>query len=224
MTETPQNQEEVTLGLQTLTSESSRRAFLGKLMVGAAGATALAAVPKTVFGASGQFKYAGAGIPKSDADILNYALTLEHLEARFYETAATKIGSRYGMYTGRLIRILRFDEESHVNALTAAIKQFGYTPVAAAPRYNLPAVFGSKAKFLDFAATVEDAGVHAYLGQAGNFKTPALLLTAASILTVEARHVGAVRAMLQRDPSDGPFDKGLNKAQILAIAGPLIGK
>lgn len=70
---------------------------------------------------------------------------------------------------------------------------------------------------------MEDAGVHAYLAQAGNIKTPAILLTAASIVTVEARHAGAMRALLQRNLTDGAFDQGLTRAQIVGIAGPLIG-
>jgi len=225
----------MTIGPDTLASDSSRRDFLTKLMAGAAAATAAATVPASVFASTGKMKEVGANIPMSDAAILNFALTLEHLEARFYERAARHFSAGAyvarrtatqfagGSYLARLVRILRLDELSHVKGLTAALRGAGVTPVAAAPRYNFPAVFNNKNAFLNFAATLEDAGVHAYLGQAGLIKTPSILLTAASILTVEARHTGAIRAMLYRDPTDGPFDHGLTKEQILGIAGPLIG-
>jgi len=211
----------VTIGPDTLATDSSRRSFLTKLMAGAAAATAAATVPASVFASTGKMKEVGANIPASDAAILNFALTLEHIEARFYERAAMHFTG--GSYVARLVRVLRLDEESHVNGLTAALRGAGVIPVAAAPRYNFPAVFNNKNAFLNFAATLEDAGVHAYLGQAGLIKTPSILLTAASIVTVEARHTGAIRAMLFRDPTDGPFDHGLTKPQILGIAGPLIG-
>lgn len=215
---------EVAVTEEILNKESSRRAFLGTLLGGAAAATTLIASPSTVFGASGQFKHAAASIPKSDAHILNFALTLEHLEARYYEKASAKVGARYGSYMRLLINTLRVDEESHVNGLTAAIRQAGYTPVGAARKYNFPNVFGRRAAFLSFSNTLETTGVHAYLGQAPHIKTPSILLTAASIVTVEARHTGAFRALLQRKPTDGPFDSGLTEQQILSAVTPLIGR
>ena len=217
-----QQQSEVVVSLETLNNSSSRRTFLATLVAGAATATSLASAPSSVFASTGLLKHASAAFPKSDADILNFALTLEHLEAAFYETAAQRLGTRG--YLGRIIRTLRFDEQQHVAGLTAALQQGGYTPVNRAARYNFPNVFASKNAFLNFAATLEDTGVHAYLGQAPLIKTPSLLLTAASIVTVEARHTGAIRAALHRDPTDGPFDRGSTKEQILAIAGPLIGR
>lgn len=215
-------QSALALNHDTLVNPASRKAFLATLMAGAAAATTLAAAPASVFASTGKLKHVAAGFPKSDADILNFALTLEHLEARFYQMASQRMGS--GNYVHQLIGIIHNDEAQHVAGLTAAIKQGGYTPVAAAMHYNFPAVFGSRNAFLGFAGVLEQTGVHAYLGQAPLVKTPSILLTAASIVTVEARHTGAIYALLKKDPTQGAFDKGFTKAQVLAIAGPLIGK
>ncbi len=201
-------------------SDSSRRAFLTKMLGGAAAVTAAAAIPTGTFAATRESAKAAA-LPASDLAILNFALTLEHLEAAFYARAATAF--RTG-YLGNLVSTLRFDEQSHVNALTAAITANGGHPVMAAMKYNWPAgVFGNRANFLNFAATLEQTGVHAYLGQAPAIKTPAILLTAASIVTVEARHAGAIKSLQGKNPTQGPFDTGLTTKQILNIVTPLIG-
>ena len=67
---------------------------------------------------------------------------------------------------------------------------------------------------------LENTGVHAYTGQAGNIKTPAYLLAAASIVTIEARHAGAIGAYLDPKPTEiapsGSFDTGLSAAKVLA--------
>jgi rubrerythrin len=205
---------------ESVLDDSSRRAFLLKMFGGAAAVTAAATLPASTFAATRETAKAAA-LPAGDLAILNFALTLEHLEAAFYVRAAARFS---GGYLGQLVRTLRYDEQSHVNALTAAIRANGGTPVSAAMSYNWPAgVFANRANFLNFAATLEQTGVHAYLGQAPAIKTPAILLTAAKIVTVEARHAGAIKALQGRNPTQGPFDEGLSTQQILTIVSPLIG-
>jgi len=58
--------------------------------------------------------------------------------------------------------------------------------------------------------------VHAYLGQAGNIKRAAYLLAAASIVTIDARHSGAIGSItgMKINPN-GTFDNGYTAHKIL---------
>src|SRR5476649_2633903 len=62
-----------------------------------------------------------------DVEILNFALTLEYLEADFYNVKGSSVG-----LTGTAksyAKMFGEEEADHVNALTAVIKQMGGTPV-----------------------------------------------------------------------------------------------
>ena len=157
-----------------------------------------------------------AGVPQSDIDILNYALTLEHLEATFYRNVQPADAPTRQAY--RYVQIIAGHEKAHVDTLTAVITQLGGKPVAEA-KYAFPKIS------FPFGVTVENLGVRAYLGAAPLIKTPALLLAAASIVTVEARHA-ATWAALNTDPdfSQGAFDKGLPASQVVATVTPFFVK
>lgn len=73
----------------------------------------------------------------ADTTILNYALTLEHLEANFYETALSKFSEhdfeKAGLpkwARGRFEQIATH-EKAHVDFLSAAIGAAGGVPVLA---------------------------------------------------------------------------------------------
>jgi len=157
----------------------------------------------------------GKAVPKSDIAILNYALTLEYLEAAFYAEAVAG-----GALTGPALEFatqVSKDETAHVKGLKAALGK----KAVASPTFDFQGTTKDQAKFLATSFVLENTGVKAYLGQAGKIKTPGILLTAASIVTVEARHAGAV-ALLTGDkisPS-GPYDKGSSMKTILkAVKG-----
>jgi len=207
---------------QALATPRKRGQFLKGLMAASAGLAAAAAVGPAA-GALASTAHGPSAIPQGDIDILNFALTLEWLERTFYEQAMLHVPFQQSKVR-RLAMTLRGDEITHTVALTAAVKGTGTTPVGRAPHYNFPAgVFQTQSSFLGLSEALEDTGVHAYLGQAGNIMTPSILLTAATIVTVEARHAGAIRYQNGKAPTSGPFDTGFTKAQVLAVAGPLIG-
>jgi rubrerythrin len=152
---------------------------------------------------------------KNDIAILNYALTLEYLEAAFYADAVKNAGLRGPAAAfGKQVAAA---EKAHVDFLKQALG----SKAVKSPKFDFGAATKSQDKFLQTAYVLENAGVQAYLGQAGNFKSPKLLLAAASILPIEARHAGAVGQLINKNISpEGSFEVGLPMAAILkAVKG-----
>ena len=192
--------------------EQTRGAFLRRAGVGAAGLAGAGALlggglPSMAFGAT----------PKSDVKILNYALTLEYLEAEFYAQATQNIKSGP---LGAFAALVAQDEAAHVAALKKALGR----KAVAKPTFDFGAAVSDPNTFQQTAFVLENTGVGAYLGQAGKIKTPALLGAAASILTVEARHAGAIATIINTNQlsgaqgitPNGAFDKPLSMKTVLA--------
>jgi len=160
---------------------------------------------------------AGGG---GDAEILNFALTLEYLEAAFYnvkgkEIALTGQAKSYAKMFGE-------QETAHVGALTTTIKQLGGTPVKS-PQFVFPVT--NQAAFLALASTLENTGVGAYNGAAPSITSKEILAAAGSIVQIEARHAAAIDLLIGKSPTpSGGFDVPLTKAQVLARIGPLVKK
>jgi len=152
----------------------------------------------------------GAG----DIGILNFALTLEYLERAFYNEATAK-GKITSPQLKKFLATVTKDERAHVTFLKGALG----TKAVAEPIFDFKGIPENEALFAATAQVLENTGVHAYLGQAGNIKNPAYLLAAASIVTIEARHSGAIGLINSKGggiaPS-GPFDKPLGATAILA--------
>jgi hypothetical protein len=148
---------------------------------------------------------------KGDIGILNFALTLEYLERAFYNEATAK-GKITDDKLKRFLKVVTRDERAHVAFLK---KGLGKAAVAE-PKFNFHGVTSNQPLFAETAFILENTGVHAYLGQAGNIKTAKYLLAAASIVTIEARHAGAIASILNKPiaPS-GSFDTGQPASTIL---------
>ncbi len=134
------------------------------------------------------FSYA-QGASKGDVDILNYALTLEYLEAAFYAEAVEK--NELSGKAQRFAQVVGQHEQAHVDAL----KQVLGSKAVKEPKFDFADATG-KAKFLRTAQVLEDTGVAAYQGQAHRIKTPDVLAAAGAILAVEARHAAWVRDII----------------------------
>jgi rubrerythrin len=154
---------------------------------------------------------------EGDLGIANYALTLEYLEADFYAKAANS-----GMLKGKVLDTARSfgnEEQEHVDALIALIKKAGGTP-ASKPKANFP--LESEKDILMLAATVENLGANAYLGQAGNIQDKEILAAALSIHSVEARHASVLNLATGAKPSMGAFAKPATADEVLKAVKPFL--
>ena len=146
----------------------------------------------------------------NDVKILQFALTLEYLEAAFYnEAVATRSISTDSLNTAKVVQA---HENAHVKALKKALGK----AAPKKPKFDFGDTTSDDAKFLATAQALEDTGVAAYSGQAPNIKQPAVLAVAASILTVEARHASRFRSLNGANFAPDSFDKAKTKKQVLA--------
>ncbi len=152
-----------------------------------------------------------------DVEILNFALTLEYLEAAFYERALDEVD--LGSETTEFAETILGDENEHVAALEKTIKSLGGKPVMA-PMVEFP--FSDEAAFLKLAQTLEDTGVAAYDGAAPAIKSKELLATAGSIVQVEARHAARIRLARNAPPAPNAFDPTLTQQQVLKAVAPFV--
>lgn len=192
---------------------------------------ALAAVPLAI---GSMFKKAyGASTPAEVLAVLNFALTLEHLEYNFYKMGYDMAPIPAGAAKTAIMTI-RDHEDAHVKFLQTAITGAGGTPVAAAT-YDFTAggafanVFSDYATFLAVAQVFEDTGVRAYKGQAGALLGTGSVLTAAlGIHSVEARHASHIRQMRRNTgqmPTLKPWITGGNDTGIgAAVNGSFAGE
>jgi rubrerythrin len=209
---------------------ASRKKFLK--MVGAGGAGALALLVAacgddgkstssntgTNTGSSSGSSSSSSQFGMGDVGIAKYALTLEYLEADFYQQAA---GS--GMLKGQALELGKEfgdQEQQHVDALEAMLKKLG-EKLPAKPTGKFP--LDSQDSILNLAATVENLGAAAYLGQADKIKDPEILAAALSIHSVEARHASALNTALGKTATpDGGFAKPASMDEVLKQVKPYI--
>jgi rubrerythrin len=190
----------------------NRSAFLmrGALAVGALYGTAMV---------SPFIGRAFASSSMGDIDILNYALTLEYLEAAFYQGAAKTPGLS-GEVAG-YVKTFGDEEQEHVDALTATIKKLGGSAVKA-PGVDFGDAFTSAEKLIPLAITFEDTGVSAYNGAAPMIESKDLLATAGGIVQVEARHAATIRFAAGEDPAPDAFDPSLTMDEVLKAVQPFV--
>lgn len=153
---------------------------------------------------------------EGDVEILNFALTLEYLEADFYRQAL-ELDLSGGVQT--FAEDFGAHEQSHVDALTQTIEKLGGTP-AEKPTFTFP--MKDEASFLKLAQTLEDTGVSAYNGAAPMIESKEVLAAAGQIVQIEGRHAAAIRLQRKENPAPEAFDETLEMQAVLAAVKPFI--
>jgi hypothetical protein len=199
-------------------SGDTRLSFLKK--AGVAGGAAMSGGAILSVLAPSAFASSGGGRPpasfgKGDIGILNYALTLEYLEAAFYN-GATAANLSLSSQGAAFLKVVTSDENAHVAFLKKALGK----KAAAEPKFDFKGANTNVEMFMATSQVLENTGVHAYSGQALNIKSAAYVKAALSILTIEARHASVIG--LLNDPTgkeiapNGPFDTPLPASKVLA--------
>jgi rubrerythrin len=209
-----QNQVQASPELAAIEVESlNRSTFLirGVLAAGAIyGAASMTPIIRKAF---------AQGASKGDIEILNFALTLEYLEAAFYKEGANVKG--LSSEVAGYVETFGGEEQEHVDALTATITDLGGKPVEA-PGVDFGDAFSSQDTFIQTAITFEDLGVSAYNGAAPMIESKDLLATAGGIVQVEARHAATIRFAAGEDPTPEAFDPALTTDEVLKAVQPFL--
>jgi hypothetical protein len=212
-----------------------RKRFLkmaGKGVGGAAIATSLGAFIAACGGSSGGSSSTGAAgagggttstmsssasALSGDLSIVNYALKLEYLESQFYAKVAAS-----GLFKGATLKTLKMfggEESDHVVALHKVAMGLGKP--AAKPTGKFP--LHSATQVAKLAASVENLGAAAYLGQAARIQSKEVLAAALSIHTIEARHAATLNLLTKQNPTpNGAFARPMTMAQVLKVVKPFI--
>jgi hypothetical protein len=183
----------------TAQSAASRRAVLsaaslvaGGILVGGIGAQAL-----------------GSGSRLGDVAILNFALEMEELQAALYAQALQHAG-----LTGELAQYARV-VGGHERAHVAFLRETLGSRAKPAPAFDFGDAVTNSDRFAATARSLEDLGVAALDGQAGNLTKPSLAAVA-TIVSVEARHAAWIRDLLGELPAPGAANPAQTAAQVTA--------
>lgn len=195
------------------------------------GKIALSALP-FAFGAMFKKAYAGTTGTADVLGVLNYALTLEYLEAEFYAKALAAPGLLPNGNVRNAIMTISKHETAHVDFLKTAITQSGGTPVDK-PVFDFSGgngsgegpfktVFSDMGLFLAVSQVFEDTGVRAYKGRAAELVGTGAVLTAAlQIHSVEARHASYIRKTRKEMGATGDLKPWITGKQS-GIDSPLV--
>src|SRR5215212_9935774 len=147
---------------------------------------------------------------KNDVKILNYALTLEYLEAEFYRQAVANNAFSSEQYK-QFGTVVAEHEANHVSFLRNALGKAAVKK----PSFDFGDTVTDPAKFAATAAVLEDTGVAAYAGQGPNILQKPVVVAALSVHSVEARHAAWIRFLNGATPAPLDFDKAKTEKAVL---------
>ena len=231
-------------------SEDGRRGFLSRAVVafGAlAGLGVASSMTSTALGVSPRLRYFRDIPGTGDVKILNYALSLEDLEADLYKQALMRLTNGGTNVLGRQIPGLGISasapdveytrefgriEVEHRNFIRGTLISLG-GPVIPMFKYDFGMENLTRKQVVELIYTAERTGVGAYLGAIKLFPRLRYLQVAGSILGTEARHTAVIAGMLNFlfdqtiQVAPGPnvnngIDQPINPEDVLAAISPFI--
>ncbi|WP_049915782.1 ferritin-like domain-containing protein [Haloferax mucosum] len=169
----------------------------------------------------------------TDVDVLNYALTLEHLENAFYRdgleefspdeiasaSALSDFGETFRSNIHEHLQQVGAHEAAHVEALTKTVEEFDGTPVEEAT-YDFG--YETPSEFLGVAKALENTGVAAYAGAAPSVTSDAVFSAALGIHSVEARHASFLNELNATSPFPDGVDESKSMDEVVEIASQFI--
>lgn len=148
------------------------------------------------------------GLSANDVGVLNYALSLEYLQAAFY-TESERSKALKGRAAKAAVQVGAV-ERAHVKAFRTLLGR----KAIARPRFDFQGVTEDPKAFLKTAVAFEDLAVEAYKGQAPRLQSKQVLAAALGIHTVEARHAAWMRYLNGIRPAVAAFDDPRKKSEI----------
>ena len=215
-------------------SLESRRSFLRRSAAAGAGTLALAFAGSNA--ALANSNQSGDDVNVDDAtdvEVLQFALTLEHLENAFYRDVGGSFsksdymsakflegfGSRVRKDVVENFQDIGEHERVHVVTLENVLEELGADPVSEA---NYDFGVDSVDDFVEVARILENTGVSAYTGSIGDVESTPLKTAGATIATVEARHASYLNFLTGEDPFPAAFDDPKSRKTILDAASGFI--
>jgi rubrerythrin len=218
---------------------SSRRSFLnrsalaGGTLLALGGGTSLVMAQEEGDETSEEATATFDDVEGTDIDVLNYALTLEHLEHAFYREALERFDANDFMEAEYLqsldeenrqavfgyVEVVADHEAAHVDVLTQAVELLGGDPATEATY-----VFGVESvdDFLALGQVLENTGVAAYAGAGPYIESPDLQGAALSIHSVEARHAAIMNWVNGDSPFPDAFDPASSQQEVLDAVSQFI--
>lgn len=197
-------------------ARTSRRRFVSASALFLGGAAAHTLVPTS----------AGAQDARvaQDIAVLNYALTLERLEADFYVRGLQRFGAADFAGFGVValfdrLRDIRDHEVAHVATIESVVQSLGGTPVTGG-EFTFP--YTDPRSFLRVAQILENTGVSAYDGAVALLRLPQLQTASATIATVEARHAAYLNLVNGDSPFPAATDTPRSPGDIVAAIQPFV--
>ena len=156
----------------------------------------------------------------ADAAVLDFALTLELLEAEFYRRALKEVRG-LSDEVRRVTVVLRDHEEEHAEVISKTLRQLAVRP-SDPPQLDFGGAFRSERSYLALSQTLEDTGVAAYNGAAPDIVSRRVLAAAGAIVQVEARHAAVIRSLRGEEITPGAFDKAATMDAIQSRVDPYL--